>query len=141
MLCILLTLGQLPESADLKQLTMLRRGELVRCYERGGRTRTGLFQALIVVTPHKIFVKAPAYSLTYSLSNEDTKKWKLAIADSNPGELTQLPRKNPMFPSAYDATDTFLAYRHGSRSISWNNERFEEPRAFPLLEMLRRYRS
>ncbi len=133
---VLSVLVQFPQG-DLGQLTTLRPGELVRCYRRGGRTRNGLFQELIVVTPKWVYIKSNTGSTVVEQDAHSRSSWASALKQANPTILRSNKRDNPMFPSAYDAVDVFLSYRYQGQVIRWTNEAYEEPRSgLSLLSML-----
>lgn len=133
----LLLLAQLTQPLDLVKATTLRPGEIVRVYRRGGRTRLGLYQTLIVATKTRVFVKTLETSATYQLDRDQQLKLADAARASLPKLLLEKPRANPMFPSAYDGVDVFLAYNRSGKVVTWTNERFELPeKPFPLLSFL-----
>ncbi len=138
MISLLLAFGQGFLDTDLSVLTTLRKGELVRCYQRGGRTRNGTYQALVVVTRSKVYNKTYMDSIAVPVSPASLMEWTAAIQASPLQSLKQSPRENPMFPSAYDAMDIFLSYRRGKEVIQWTNEKYKEPEKHPLLDLLKR---
>ncbi len=133
--------AQIPEPMNLAQATTLKRGEVIRYYERGGRSRRGgIHQILIVATPTKVFVKSGGLASSFSLSHEQQAEMKRAIgADAR--RLRSNPRHNPGFPSMADGVDVFLAYRGPRRIVKWTNERYDLPAdPFPVMAFLEPFR-
>lgn len=141
-LTALLIGAQLTEPLDLSKATTLKRGEVIRYYERGGRSRRGgIHQLLIVATPTKVFVKSAGISTTFSLSNDQQAELRRVIlADAK--ALRSNPRREPGFPSMSDGIDLFLAYRGPRRVVRWTNERYDLPSdPFPVIAFLEPFRS
>ncbi len=137
----LLLIAQLTQPLNLSKATTLCPGEIARFYMRGGRTRLGLYQELVVATKTRVFVKTQEDSATYQLDRDQQVKLADAARASLPTLLLEKPRANPMFPSAYDGVDVFLAYNRSGKVVIWTNERFELPeKPFPLLSFLEEIR-
>lgn len=141
-LTALLIQAQITEALDLAKATTLKRGEVIRYYERGGRSRRGgIHQLLIVATPTKVFVKSGAISTTFSLSNDQQAELK-RVTHTDPKALRSSPRRQPGFPSMADGIDIFLAYRGARRIVRWTNERYDLPAdPFPVIAFLEPFKS
>lgn len=133
---------QLTEPLDLSKATTLKRGEVIRYYERGGRSRRGgIHQLLIVATATRVFVKSGGISTTFSLSNNQQAELK-RVTQTDAKALRSNPRRPPGFPSMADGVDIFLAYRGSRRIVRWTNERYDLPAdPFPVIAFLEPFKS
>jgi hypothetical protein len=122
-------LAQLTTPLDLDKATTLRTGEVVRYYQRGGRTRNGIYQVLVVATSKRVYVKTNEFAATLEMEPADRSKLYDALQTSDPKSLLQKKRANPGFPSMADGTDVFLTYRNPKSKglVTWNNEAYEVP--------------
>lgn len=128
-----LILGQLREVPDLDAATRLRRGELVRYFKRGGRTRFGQYLVLMAVTEKRAYIKTNEYADTRILDEADRRQMRGVLAAPDLKTLFMIKRTEDYPPSAVDATDVFLT----SGSVRWDNLRFNPPAKVPeLLNLL-----
>ena len=126
MITTIVLAGQLTKSLEPADATSLRAGELVRLYERT-MSRAGTYQTLIALTPTKAFFKTREWANTVSLSAEQQAILKASLRSESLRSLVAAKRENPMWPSAYDATDQWMAYRVGSTKFKWTNHDYEYP--------------
>lgn len=114
MITALVVGAQLSGPLDLERAIKLRAGEVVRYYQRGGRTRSGIFQVLVVATANKVYVKAHDFSASMALASEDRTRLNDALRTSDPRALWLKRRTPPGFPSMADGIDVFLSYKNPS---------------------------
>ena len=130
-------LSQIPQSLDPAQATMLRKGEIVRCFKRGGRTRNGLYQVLIAITGKAIYIKTHMRSDTVRVTEG---KWDAilnALRTTDEEDLFSRKRQYAVLHSASDGTDIYISFRKGGKLFRWDNVRFDPPeKGFRLLDLL-----
>lgn len=122
-------LGQMTTIPEPAGATKLRRGEIVRYFVRGGRTRFGQFAALLVITNDKMYIKSKEYSDTLPMNDARRKDIRDALANSDIKSLFQTKRRDSYPPSAADGTDMFVQ----TRKFAWDNTRYELPVPTPEL--------
>lgn len=118
--------AQLTKPIEPEVASKLRKGELIRLYERTF-SRRGTYQVLVVMTSSKAFVKTTEWANSIQLSAEQAASLKQSLTGSESVKLRAKKRASPMWPSAYDAPDEWLAYRVGSTSYKWTNHDYENP--------------
>ena len=122
---VIATFATLAQGQVLPKPAELRSGEVLRVYERT-MSRRGTFENILVLTPTKAFSR-----------NGDVRSWAMLtmvqqtqlkdILTQDPIGLRSNKRPNPMWPSAYDASDMWITYRVGKTLKKWGNNEYEYP--------------
>ena len=136
---VLLTHGpsQLRQTLDPSKATALQRGEIIRCYKRGGLTPHGQYQVLIAVTPKSIFLKTQTWSNSVRVTEGIWDAALSALRATNEDALFSRPREYKVPHSAADGTDIYITFRKGGKVVKWDTVRFDPPdRGFGLLTFL-----
>ncbi|MEI7984245.1 MAG: hypothetical protein WCI55_01355 [Armatimonadota bacterium] len=118
-------LATFTQAQELPKPAELRSGEVLRVYERT-MSRRGTFENILVVTPTKAFSRngdARSWAMLTSAQQTQLKE----ILTKDPIGLRSNKRPNPMWPSAYDASDIWITYRLGRTKKSWGNNEYEYP--------------
>ena len=130
-------LHQALQSLDPVRATNLRKGEIVRCFKRGGLTPNGQYHVLIAITGKAIYVKTHARSDTLRVTEG---KWDAilnALRTTDEEDLFSRKRQYAVPHSASDGTDIYISFRKGGKLIRWDNVRFDPPeKGFRLLELI-----
>lgn len=128
---------QIPQTLDSTQATSLRKGEIIRCFKRGGLTPKGQYQVLIAVTGKAIYIKTHARSDTVRVTEG---KWDAilnALRATDEVDLFSRKRQYAVPHSASDGTDIYISFRKAGKLFSWDNVRFDPPEeGFRLLDLL-----
>jgi hypothetical protein len=103
----------------------LQKGEVLRVYERT-MSRQGIFERVLVLTPNKVFMKDVEKRNWAMLTRAQQSELKSILA-SEPAGLRSSKRPNPMWPSTYDGSDQWMAYRVGQSVKTWTNREYEYP--------------
>lgn len=124
----------LAQGQELPKLAQLRPGEVLRVLERT-MSRRGTFENVLVLTSSKAFIKEgdARHSMVLNPSQQSLLK---AILAKEPVGLRAKKRPNPMWPSAYDASDMWITYRIGRTMKRWGNNDYEYPTSnCPLIKL------
>jgi hypothetical protein len=128
---------QLQQTLDPKKVTLLQKGEVVRCYKRGGLTRQGQYQVLMAITGKAIFFKSQSRSNTLRMTEGVWDAVLSALRATNEGDLFSRPREYKVPHSASDGTDIYVSFRKGGKTVRWDNVRFDPPeKGIRLLTLL-----
>ena len=113
------------QGQELPKQAQLRPGEVLRVLERT-MSRRGTFESVLVLTSSKAFIKEgdARHSMVLNPYQQSLLK---AILAKEPVGLRAKKRPNPMWPSAYDASDMWITYRIGRTMNRWGNNDYEYP--------------
>ena len=122
---VIATLATLAPAQELPKPAELRSGEVLRVYERT-MSRRGTFENILVLTPTKAFSRIGDVRNWAMLTTVQQTQLK-DILTQDPIGLRSKKRPNPMWPSAYDASDMWITYRVGKILKKWGNNEYEYP--------------
>jgi len=137
MLQILVLACQITQTLDPAQATALQKGEIIRCFKRGGLTPKGQHQVLIAVTGKAIYIKTHERSDTVRVTEGKWDAILSALRATDEEDLFSRKRQYAVLHSASDGTDIYISFKKGGKLFLWDNVRFDPPqKGFRLLNLL-----
>jgi hypothetical protein len=131
------TFGQLSKTIVAENATVLRNGEIIRCYKRGGLTPKGQYQVLIAITGKAIYIKTHERADTVRVTEGIWDAILSALRTIDEEDLFSRKRPYTVPHSASDGTDIYISFRKGGKLFHWDNVRFDPPeKGFRLLQFL-----
>ena len=129
--------GQLSKTIVAENAMVLRKGEMIRCYKRGGLTPKGQYQVLIAITGKAIYIKTHERADTSPLTEGLWDAILNTLRTTNEEDLFSRKRQYAVPHSASDGTDIYISFRKGGKLFHWDNVRFDPPeKGFRLLGLL-----
>jgi len=110
MLQILVLACQITQTLDPAQATALQKGEIIRCFKRGGLTPKGQHQVLIAVTGKAIYIKTHERSDTVRVTEGKWDAILSALRATDEEDLFSRKRQYAVLHSASDGTDIYISF-------------------------------